>query len=663
MNTSDPLAFLNALGDGGNNPALARADDATRIRDLPVVDVRAPDFEAVAMSWASSRWSRGPDAPMQFRPIQAVTLLTVHLTGGGLLPIGTGWGKTLVSMLAADAMGARRPLLLIPPAMRASFEAARREYSASFRIPSNLRVLAYSQLSTSASTDMLDRLAPDVIVADEAHNLRHMDAARTKRVSRYLKKNRGTRCVWASGTLTSKSIRDYAHLAEWALGTGSPAPLTTHYPQLQAFAAVLDAKPVKARGDERYNAPAQLNDFVIFAPLFPDWKAWSNEPEDADAESETSEVVCTPRVRQARKLFRERLVSTPGVVTTSEASVGAALNFIERTVDLPEVVAYHLNQLELTWTRPDGEELQTAIEKWRCGRQLTQGFYYRWTWPDGIVDKAWMATRSAWHREVRAIVQRNEPHLDSPMLVARAARRALSWASGVHATETRPPAPMEPQAEDYTLVESAAYEKDKAAWRVNRLAWENWRPAVGPGPLADEVALLQALEDWLPHSTKRWGRLRTPPTETVWIHDYVLRDALAWVQDNPTGLVWYEDNAVGNKLAELGLQVYGSGRNPEDIAGRHAGALSAFVHSDGKNLQKHSANLLLSTPPNGKTMEQLVSRTHRAGQMEDTVTVEFYHHTEPAKKAIAEARNDARYIQDTTGVGQRLVYGDWIFSE
>lgn len=613
MNTSDPLAFLNALGDGGNNPALARADDATRIRDLPVVDVRAPDFEAVAMSWASSRWSRGPDAPMQFRPIQAVTLLTVHLTGGGLLPIGTGWGKTLVSMLAADAMGARRPLLLIPPAMRASFEAARREYSASFRIPSNLRVLAYSQLSTSASTDMLDRLAPDVIVADEAHNLRHMDAARTKRVSRYLKKNRGTRCVWASGTLTSKSIRDYAHLAEWALGTGSPAPLTTHYPQLQAFAAVLDAKPVKARGDERYNAPAQVSDFVIFAPLFPDWKDWSNEPEDADAESETSEVVCTPRVRQARRLFRERLVSTPGVVTTSEASVGAALNFIERTIDLPEVVAYHLNQLELTWTRPDGEELQTAIEKWRCGRQLTQGFYYRWTWPDGVVDKAWMATRSAWHREVRAIVQRNEPHLDSPMLVARAARRALN------------------NHED-------------------------------PGPLAKETALLQALEDWLPHSTKRWGRLRTPPTETVWIHDYVLRDALAWVEDNPTGLVWYEDNAVGSKLAELGLQVYGSGRNPEDIAGRHAGALSAFVHSDGKNLQKHSANLLLSTPPNGKTMEQLVSRTHRAGQMEDTVTVEFYHHTEPAKKAIAEARNDARYIQDTTGVGQRLVYGDWIFA-
>lgn len=612
MNTSDPRAFLDALGDGGNNPALARHDDATRIRDLPTCDPLDPGYVAAAKMWATHRWSRGPDSPMQFRDEQAASLLTCHQAGGGVLPLGTGWGKTLISLLAADALGSRRPLLLIPPSMRVSFENARREYSKSFKVPSNLRVMAYSQLSTSGNTDALDRLAPDVIVADEAHNLRHMDAARTKRLARYLKKHPEVKCVWMSGTLTTKSVRDYAHLAAWAFGAKSPAPLPEHFPQLQAFCAVLDAKPTKSSGDARYNAPAQVSDFVTFAPLFPDWKDWSNDLEDEEVDMESgSEVLCTPRVAEARRRYRLRLRTTPGVVATSDVSVGASLKFMERKLDTPEVVAYHLAQLEAHWMRPDGEVFDDAIGKWRCGRQLTQGFYLRWKWPDGIVDKEWMAARAVIHREVRLIVQRNEPHLDSPMLVMRAARRALAGQES---------------------------------------------------PLSDHPSLLAALEAWLPHSTKRWGRLRTPPTETVWIHDYVLRDALAWVEEHPTGLVWYEDLAVGEKLAEMGMKVYGSGKNPEDIQGAHAAALSVRVQSDGKNLQKHHENLLLSTTPNGKTMEQLVSRTHRSGQTEDEVYVEFYHHTDPAKKAIADARNDARYIQDTTGVSQRLVYGDWIFS-
>jgi hypothetical protein len=62
-------------------------------------------------------------------------------------------------------------------------------------------------------------------------------------------------------------------------------------------------------------------------------------------------------------------------------------------------------------------------------------------------------------------------------------------------------------------------------------------------------------------------------------------------------------------------------------------------------------------------MEQLVSRTHRSGQEEDEVLVDFYHHTEPAKNAVATARGDARYIEETTNVTQRLLFGDWIFLE
>lgn len=606
LDTTNPKAFLDALGSGAEH-LLQRVDDATRVRDLPVFDSTDPALVSLAQQYARARWSRGPDAPMQFRDIQAVALFTAATTGGFLGPIGTGWGKTILTLLLADALGAKRPLLLIPPSMRLPFENARREYAKSFKIPANLRVLAYSQLSTASSTDALDRLAPDVIVADEAHNLRHMDAARTKRVARYLKKHPEVKCCWLSGTLTSKSVKDYAHLSEWALRLGSPVPFPAHYNQLTAFCAVLDAKPTKGQGDSRYNAPAAPSDFITFSPLFPNWSDYSN---DTDDDEDEAGVKCSPRVAKARALFRARLATTPGVVTTSAASVGAALRFIERGIELPDVIAHHLENLEKTWTRPDGEELVDAIAKWRCGRQLTQGFYYRWRWPDGVVDREWMTARAAWHREVRQVLQRNVPHLDSPLLVTQAVRRAL--------------------ANEESLVE-------------------------------DEGQLLAAYEAWEPHSKKRWGRGRTPPTETVWCDEYLIHDALAWKHANPTGLLWYEDNAVGDKLAEAGIRVFGSGTNPEDIAGEYAAALSIAVHADGKNLQQHNANLMLSWPPSGKVLEQLVSRTHRSGQEADEVLFEFYHHTEPAKNAVASSRNDARYIQDTTGVAQRLVFGDWIF--
>lgn len=607
LDPTNPKAFLDALGSAPEH-TLKRVDDATRIAALPVFDSNDPTYVAVALAWASARWSKGPDAPMQFRPLQAVALLAAHQTGGVLLPIGTGWGKTLLSLLMADALGARKPLLLIPPAMRLPFENARREYAKSFKIPANLRVMAYSQLSTAGSTDVLDRLAPDVIVADEAHNLRHMDAARTKRVARYLKKHPQVKCAWMSGTLTSKSVRDYAHLAEWSLKNGSPVPLPAHFPQIQAFAAVLDAKPAKGSGENRYNAPAAPSDFAVFAPLFPDWYDYSN---DTDDDEDEAGVKCSPRVARARALFRARLASTPGVVSTSVTSLTASLRFIERRVDVPEVIQHHLEHLEKTWTRPDGEELVDSIAKWRCGRQLTQGFFYRWRWPDGVVDREWMTTRSAWHREVRQILQRNLPHLDSPLLVTMAVRKALAGEAS---------------------------------------------------PVEDEGTLLGAYEAWAPHALKRWGRGRTPPTETVWCDEYLIHEAKTWVKENPTGLLWYEDNAVGDKLAEAGIPVFGSGTNPEDIAGEYAAALSIAVHKDGKNLQKHSTNLMLSWAPSGKDMEQLVSRTHRSGQEADEVVFEFFHHTDPMRNAVASSRNDARYIQDTTGNDQRLVFGDWIFS-
>jgi hypothetical protein len=61
-------------------------------------------------------------------------------------------------------------------------------------------------------------------------------------------------------------------------------------------------------------------------------------------------------------------------------------------------------------------------------------------------------------------------------------------------------------------------------------------------------------------------------------------------------------------------------------------------------------------------MEQLISRTHRAGQKEDEVYWWYYAHTDPARQAVSEARNKALYTQTTMGDPQRLCYANWISS-
>lgn len=587
-----------------------RRDEVGRIAALPRVDLADTAFQDAAVAWAMDRWAR-PEGSMKFRRIQALALLVAHTTGGCILPIGTGHGKTLISLFAADAMGAKRPLVLIPPSMRLPFERARKEAALHFRVPSNLRVLAYSELSNAKATDMLERLNPDAIVADEAHNIRYLESARTKRLVRFLRAHPDTRCVFMSGTLTSKSVHDYAHLAEWALKDGSPLPRQSAYHILESFAKVLDAKPTKVSGSSRYAAPAEGVDYARFAPLFPEWMDYDDTPVDPE-DSEDGRPAPSPRTEEARKRFREFLIHTPGVVATDVASVGCSLYFARRPLTPPPEIAEALERLEDTWTRPDGEELVDAPAKWRASRQLTQGFYYRWVWPGGVVDDDWKFTRAMWHRQVRRVLQENRPHLDSPMLVTQQARRAVDGAESL---------------------------------------------------VADDDELLEAWREWHPHSLKRWGGGRTPPTEAVWLSEYLLDDAMAWLAepDNAKGLLWYGETTVGEKLAARGVPVYGPGTDPESVRGAHPMALSIAAHKDGKNLQYgHSRNLVLTFEPSGTVMEQLISRTHRSGQDADDVWVSYYAHTDAAADAVVSAVRAARYIQDTQGVAQRLIYGTWL---
>jgi hypothetical protein len=419
----------------------------------------------------SDRYKK-PEGTMRLRNIQSIALHWIEQTKGGFLPLAVGSGKTLVSLLASRAVGAKRPFLLVPAPMVVPLFRELERLKPHWNIDMNLSIFPYSQLSLAKNTDFLERLRPDLIIADESHLLRNNSASRVKRFLRYFQSYPETKFVCMSGTMTSKSLRDYAHLAELALRENTPVPREAA--ELLAWSNCLDA-----------NADPRWQDWTLFARFH-----------DVRGTGGTEDMR-----RQARKVFRERLTSTPGVVATREGSVECSLTFQPQNISVPTAVTEALDDLRRTWTRPDGEEIISAIDLWRHGLEMSAGFYYRWAWPGGIVDWEWMNARSAWRRQVREILQHNVTGLDSPLLVWR----------GVHDGHVTDPE-----------VQQAFH------------AWE----AVRARP--------------------------KPPVETVWLSDYLIRAAVDWATEHPHGLVWYEHQAVGQALKKAGLETYGAGETPPD---------------------------------------------------------------------------------------------------
>jgi hypothetical protein len=371
-----------------------RRSEVQRIIDLP--------------KWQPKAWTGDEVRKRQgltLRPIQQKALAAIKDAGGGLLPIGVGHGKTYIALLAGAALDAKLVILLTPPRTVEQVYAALANTDNHFRIP-RTEVVPYSMLSRPNASDLLRRLVEGVeqdriiLVADEAHNLKRHTAARTKRVARFLDEFPRVRFVAMSGTLTAKSILDFAHLSEWALRGGSPLPRPS-VPQgaaaLQNWAAAIDA-------DGR---PASHN-WDWCQPLW-DWYGHRGN---------ILAAVPDERKEGVRKAFQTRLSITKGVVTTEESSFGASLYLEKLKFIMPPEVFAAMDKVEQTKCKPDGEPIESPVDQWRILRQLSLGFWYRWKWPNDRPDHDWLMARAAWARHVRAQLDNHAAeHYDSPLLV------------------------------------------------------------------------------------------------------------------------------------------------------------------------------------------------------------------------------------------------------
>lgn len=380
---------------------------------------------------------RRPDVPsrpdVRLRPIQALALFEIADTGGLLGPIRVGGGKTLTSLLAPWVLDSRRPMLLLPAKLKDKTRREAAALSASWRVPNFLRIESYEQLSQSQSAHMLDAYRPDLIVADEAHKLKNPKAAVTRRVTRYMREHPGVHFVALSGTITKRSLRDYAHLARWSMAP-EHCPIPASWSELEDWGAALDEKP----HGENVHPGALLAFADAFAP----------------------EAMGTDRDR-ARQGWRARLVSCPGVVATSEGPLAScSLSVATLDVTPPPEVTKALDDLESTWELPDGHPISDAVSMWRHARELALGFYYRW---EPRPPEPWMLARKVWARTCRAILSDNRRNLDSELQVTQ----AVDAGHYPHARE-----PL-------------------AAWRAIR---ETFRPKTVPVWLSDFV--VRAVEAW-----------------------------------------------------------------------------------------------------------------------------------------------------------------------
>lgn len=529
---------------------------------------------------------------------QACAIACLAIFGGGAFQLGCGDGKTLVGALGAVAVGAQRPLVLIPGKLRDDYFAQWSEYQRlGFRLPTNLEVKAHDFVSRHSR--WLDDYAPDYIYVDEAHAYRRPEAARTRRLLRYLEANptrpNGGRVTFgvASGTLASTSVLDFAHLLTHAMGPNAPLPrrlTAAELPsQLAAWANCLD---VDGRPDP--------HDWNTLAPLV---EAWAPEWADVMKRGDTRQ-----KRHAVREAYDARRRTVPAMITSDSESVSASL--IVETTDEPAPPAQILESLRMVRQgySPDGDEaFEDDVSQWRAGQQVSIGVFYRWAWERtqlGRRDDDWIEARKRWNRAVRhELADHAAPDYDSPGLIYRAVEADLVRVIRHGAR---------PQLEHL---------------HAPFIAWYRLKDRYNVDELREHV--------WL----------------DPWYVEHVVADAVD--QTEPT-IVWYESSAMEGALRSAGLPTFGAGDSAPSRP--ITCALSRRRFGTGANLQDRWSRMHFAEfPSSGEAAEQVLARLHRPGQRAAEVVARVYTHTQPFRDNLERARAKARFISKVQG-RQRLSY-------
>jgi hypothetical protein len=332
-----------------------------------------------------------PQGQQTLRSIQAKILQEAHDLGGLFGPVPVGDGKTLITFLAPLLLGALRPLLIVPAKLRDKTYREFTELARHWQWHGDMMVVSYEKLSREGGTEILEERQPDLLICDEVHRAKNRQAAVTRRISTWMEEHPETKVVALSGTITTRSLRDFAHILRWCLPEHL-VPLPKSWRELEVWASAVDV--IKAHEGRWPTDPGVLLE------------------------------LCNVEEREqhrdgVRSAVRRRIQETPGVVASEPSEVPASLNIILTLVEgYNEVTESHAQGL-LEGVKPNGDViLETDLAaRWRISRTLTSGFWYAWDPPP---PPEWLSRRSAWRKAAAEVLHKHTKGLESEALVAKA---------------------------------------------------------------------------------------------------------------------------------------------------------------------------------------------------------------------------------------------------
>lgn len=499
-----------------------------RIKGL---DTRQWDHETTeqAVAYWTKRFSRGTG--MQLWPAQAQALSELATQGSCVASIPIGGGKTLLTALSPLVARAQRPVLFLEAQLTPKTEIEFENLRQHWHLHPNLQIWSIESVSTKKNRDLLDRLNPDFIVIDEAHRLRYHPASdettlstRTVRFMRFAASRYDARWMILSGSLMKMGSLGQVYLfANWALKQGSPLPLPKD--EMRAWCAALDERLGYQESRVGVGALPAL---------------------DPDADGST-------KLEKARKAVHMRMAKTPGMFFVKETKLDVNLTIREEPLETPPEILELVDDLEQHWVTPNGEELEDSLSVRRHGRELSCGFYQRWTPP---APKPWLESRRVYNRFIKEMKGKtvffgteNEHTLDSPAQIEDAF-------------------PMAPEI----------------------LQWREIEPTFVPNPVPYWVS------DYAVRGAQRWAERQDRPF-VIWVEHVNVAKRVA----KELGLPYY---GAGTEAAKA-------------VVGLRSSAVLSFAHIVGKNLQFFSRGLCMSCPSNEDDLNQMIGRLYRPGQTKD----------------------------------------------
>lgn len=573
--------------------------DLARIQALPRRNWS--DVEAEKLAKLLTEKLKRPGGTMALRPVQAIALYEIQKCRGMVGHMRVGSGKTLTSLLAPMVLGIQNYALVVPASLREKTNRERAALSKHWKLPLTFRIWSYEELGRVQGANILTTFKPQLLIFDEAHKLKNLKAGVTRRVKRFYQEFPNTLGIVMSGTLLRNSIKDFAHLSDWALKAGSPLPLDP--------GVVLEW----AEG---------LEDPESFLSVKHPGTLMSLPGGDPKADERT----------QARQKVQARMIETPGVVNSRGEQVASSLYLSPVTYAANSHTADNFKRLRTKWETPDGYGISEAVVLWKTARELALGFHYVTVSEAAYKDWAKTSSRSIYNRTMTLEGRKEfESFLDSARPPEEWLGPRREWAKFVRDVLADSKTLDTEKQVALACADNKLRALEYNAWRQVRESFDAYQLAVW-----HDDSALKVCETWADKADNG----------IIWAEHRFFARELA----RRTGLPYF--GLGGVNAAKEAID------NPATMAKYPVVIASISSNSTGRNLQRYNKNLVVSVPTNGQTWEQLLGRTHRDGQEADTVTTEVFLGCREHFQAIPEATKQAQYIRDTVGEEQKLLLCD-----